>query len=133
MEDFLAATRTARWGGDVQAHTQYTKRQRIDTNDEAEANQNANEEADASESDSSVSAPTSKASDDEDDETDIHWILPAGTKTKLHVSSGLADERGQLIPRCQRAPFAWGYEEGFGLSSAHSTGRDWHARCFCPR
>ena len=94
---------------------------------------------DTTDGDSSTSSRTTSSghspSEPEDAQTTqvertLRWILPAGEKTKLHVTNGRTSDDGRLIPLCQRQPFAWGYQEGVGVEEARRTGRLRHAPCW---
>jgi len=59
----------------------------------------------------------------------VEWLLPAGSKSKLHLCSDQDDEQGHTIPWCRRTAFKWGCQKGMSREAAESTGRDWSPRC----
>ena len=87
-------------------------------------------ESESSKSSTDASAELSEDGSEDTAPEDVCWMLPAGVKSKLHRSSGLTDQHGQLIPRCRHSAFAWGCEIGHGLAAAEATGREWHSRCY---
>ena len=59
----------------------------------------------------------------------VHWILPAGADSRLHLCRFDPGEEDDLMPICRHTPFRFGAQRGQGLVNAAQTGRQWSPRC----
>ena len=93
----------------------------------------------ASQSSSSSSSSTSShdsASVDSDvsdvsltSQSGVHWILPTGANSRLHLCRFDPGEEDDLLPSCRHAPFRLGAQRGQGMVDAAQTSRQWSPRC----
>ena len=85
----------------------------------------------SSSSPSSTSSSDSASVDSEDSDcslvsqSEVHWILPAGVESRLHLCRFASGGEDDNMPICRHTPFRSGAQRGQGLEDAARTGRQW--------
>ena len=93
------------------------------------------EASSSSSSSSSVSSADSTSVDSEAagcslvSQSEVHWLLPSGADSHLHLCRFDPGEEDDLMAVCRHTPFRFGAQRGQGLIDAAQTGRQWSLRC----
>ena len=83
----------------------------------------------STEEDEASRGSTDAEEDNQIEDDEVEWVLPGGSKSKVHWCRTDCDPEGAPIPCCKNTPLVWGYVRGLGMREAEATGRQWSPRC----